>query len=57
MRFRIRIVRRTSFGKKRRKRGKGLPYSRNGKVYYGRGVISRVVANLVAKLGDSLLGI
>ena len=57
MRFRIRIVRRTSFGKKRRKRGKGLPYSRNGKVYYGRGVIYRVVANLVAKLGDSLLGI
>ena len=52
MRFRIRTVRRRRFGRRRRKRGSGLPYTRNGKVYYGRGVLSRVVANLVSKLGD-----
>ena len=58
MRFRIRTYRRKRItGKRRTKRGGALPYSKNGKVYYGRGVISKIVANLVSKLGDSLLGI
>ena len=58
MRFRIRTFRRRRrIGKRRRKRGGGLPYSRDGKVYYGRGVVSKVLANLVVKLGDALLPI
>ena len=55
MRFRIRTFRRRRIGRRRRKTGSGLPYTRDGKVYYGRGVVSKVLANLVAKLGDALL--
>ena len=57
MRFRIRTFRRRCFGRRRRKRGKGLPYTQNGKVYYGRGVVSKVLANLVQKFADSLIPI
>ena len=57
MRFRIRTFRRRRFGRRRRKRGRGLPYSKNSKVYYGRGIVSKVLANLVGKLGDALLPI
>ena len=55
MRFRIRTFRRGRIGRRKRIKGRGLPYTRNGKVYYGRGVVSKVLANLVAKLGDALL--
>ena len=57
MRFRIRTFRRRRFGRRRRKRGRGLPYSKNSKVYCGRGIVSKVLANLVGKLGDALLPI
>ena len=57
MRFRIRTFRRRRYRKRRIKRGKGLPYTKNNKVYYGQGVISKVLAGLVASLGDSILGI
>ena len=57
MRFRVRTFRRRRYRKRRIKRGKGLPYSKNNKVYYGQGAISKVLGGLIAKLGDSLLGI
>ena len=57
MRFRVRTFRRRTYRRKRSKKGRGLPYSKNNKIYYSQGVISKVLAGLVAKLGDSILGI
>ena len=57
MRFRIRTVRRRTSVGRRRKRGKGLPYIKNNKVYFGKGVVGRVLGNLVAKFADSLIPI
>ena len=57
MRFRIRTFRRRRFRRRKRKRGGALPYTKNGKVYCGRGIVSKVLANLVGKLGDALLPI
>ena len=57
MRFRVRTFPRRTYRRKRSKKGRGLPYSKNNKIYYGQGVISKVLAGLVAKLGDSILGI
>ena len=57
MRFRIRTFHRRRFRRRKRKRGGALPYTKNGKVYYGRGIVSKVLANLVGKLGDALLPI
>ena len=57
MRFRIRTVRRRTSVGRRRKRGKGLPYIKNNKVYFGKDVVGRVLGNLVAKFADSLIPI
>ena len=57
MRFRIRTVRRRTSVGRRRKIGKGLPYIKNNKVYFGKGVVGRVLGNLVAKFADSLIPI
>ena len=57
MRFRTRTFRKRRYRKRRIKRGKGLPYIKNNKVYYGQGAVSNVVGSIIAKLGDSLLGI
>ena len=54
MRFRIRTVRRRRYPK-RRKRGKGLPYIKNNHVYFGQGVIGKVLGNLVTQIADSIL--
>lgn len=57
MRFRIKTVRRRKFVKRRRKRGKGLPYIKNNKVYFGKGVVGRILGNLVSKVADSFIPI
>ena len=57
MRFRVRSVRRRKFVKRRRKRGKGLPYIKNNKVYFGKGVVGRILGNLVSKVADSFIPI
>ena len=57
MRFRIRTFRRRKFVKRRRKRGKGLPYIKNNKVYFGKGVVGRILGNLVSKVADSFIPI
>ena len=44
MRFRIRTVRRRRY-RKRKKIGKGLPYIKNNHVYFGQGVIGKVLGN------------
>ena len=57
MRFRIRTFRKRRYRKRRIKRGKGLPYIKNNKAYYGQRAVSNVLGSIIAKLGDSLLGI
>lgn len=57
MRFRIKTVRRRKFIKRRRKRGKGIPYIKNNKVYFGKGVVGRILGNLVSKVADSFIPI
>ena len=57
MRFRIKTVRRRKFVKRRRKRGKGLPYIKNNKVYFGKGEVGRILGNLVSKVADSFIPI
>ena len=55
MRFRIRTVRRRKYPRRKRKRGRGLPYIKNNHVYFGKGVVGRVIGNIVSKIADSLL--
>ena len=55
MRFRIRTVRRRRYPGRKRKRGKGLPYIKNNHVYFGKGVVGRVLGNLVSKFADALI--
>ena len=55
MRFRIRTVRRRRSVGRRRKRGKGLPYTKNNKVYFGKGVVGKILGNLIAKVADSFI--
>ena len=57
MRFRIKTVRRRKFVKRRSKRGKGLPYIKNNHVYFGKGVVGRILGNLVSKVADSFIPI
>ena len=57
MRFRIRTVRRRKSVGRKRKRGKGLSYTKNNKVYFGKGVVGRILGNLISKLADSLVPI
>lgn len=57
MRFRIKTVRRRKFVKRRRKRGKGLPYIKNNKVYFGKGVVGKILANIVSRVADTFLPI
>ena len=52
MRFRIRTVRSRKSVGRRRKRGKGLPYTKNNKVYFGKGAVGKVLGNLIAKFAD-----
>ena len=54
MRFRIRTVRRRRF-RKRKRRGKGLPYIKNNHVYFGQGVVGKVLGNLVTQIAESIL--
>ena len=54
MRFRIRTVRRRRYPK-RKKRGSGLPYIKNNHIYFGQGVIGKVLGNLVSQIADSLI--
>ena len=60
MRFRTRTFRRRR--RRRTKRGGGIPYIKNNRVYYGRGsqrgsgVISRILAKAIAGAGD-LIGL
>lgn len=55
MRFRIRTVRRRKYPRRKRKRGRGLPYIKNNHVYFGKGVVGRVIGNIVSKIADSLI--
>ena len=55
MRFRIRTVRRRKYPRRKRKRGRGLPYIKNNHVYFGQGVVGRVIGNIVSKIADSLI--
>lgn len=60
MRFRIKTFRRRR--RRRTKRGKGIPYIKNNKVYFGRGsqrgsgVLSKILAKALAG-ADDLIGI
>ena len=55
MRFRIRTVRRRKYPRRKRKRGRGLPYIKNNHVYFGKGVVGRVLGNIVSKIADSII--
>ena len=51
--------RRRQFGtKKRKKRGKGIPYTYKNRIYFwkrpqtGSGVVSRIIARLLENVGD-----
>lgn len=55
MRFRIRTVRRRKYLKPKRKRGRGLPYTKNNHVYFGQGVVGKVLGNLISQIADSLI--
>ena len=55
MRFRIRTVRRRKYLKWKRKRGRGLPYTKNNHVYFGQGVVGKVLGNLISQIADSLI--
>ena len=55
MRFRIRTVRRRKYLKRKRKRGRGLPYTKNNDVYFGQGVVGKVLGNLISQIADSLI--
>ena len=54
--------RRKSFGRRKRKRGRGLPYINKIRIFFGKrtqmgkGVVSKVLAHLLQNLGD-ILGI
>ena len=50
MRFRIKTVRRRKFVKRRRKRGKGLPYIKNNHVYFGKGAIGKILGSIVSEI-------
>lgn len=54
MRFRIRTARRKTY-RRRKKRGRGLPYIKNNHVYFGKGVIGKVLGNLVSQIADSII--
>ena len=54
MRFRIRTVRRRKYPK-RKKRGRGLPYTKNNHVYFGQGVVGKILGNLVTQVVGSIL--
>ena len=54
MRLRIRTVRRRRY-RKRKRRGRGLPYIKNNHVYFGKGVIGKVLGNLVSQIADSII--
>ena len=55
MRFRIRTVRRRKYPRRKLRRGRGLPYTKNNHVYFGKGVVGRVIGNIVSKIADSLI--
>ena len=55
MRLRIRTVRRRKYARRKRKRGRGLPYTKNNHVYFGQGVVGKVLGNIISKLADSIL--
>lgn len=57
MRFRIKTVRRRKFVKRRRKRGKGLPYIKNNHVYFGKGAVGRILTGIAAKIADAFIPI
>ena len=57
MRFRVRSVRRRKFVKRRRKRGKGLPYIKNNHVYFGKGAVGRILTGIAAKIADAFIPI
>ena len=55
MRLRIRTVRQRKYPRRKRKRGRGLPYTKNNHVYFGQGVVGKVLGNIISKLADSIL--
>ena len=55
MRFRIRTVRRRKRLRRKRKRGRGLPYTKNNHIYFGKGVVGKVLGNLISQIADSII--
>ena len=55
MRFRIRTVRRRKYLRRKRKRGRGIPYTKNNHVYFGKGVVGRVLGNIITQIADSII--
>ena len=55
MRFRIRTVRRRRYPKRKRKRCRGLPYIRNNHVYFGKGIVGKVLGNIISNIADSII--
>ena len=55
MRFRIRTVRRRRYPKRKRKRGRGLPYIKNNHVYFGKGIVGKVLGNIISNIADSII--
>ena len=55
MRSRIRTIRRRTYPRRKRKRGRGVPYVKNNHVYFGKGVVGKVLGNLISQIADSII--
>ena len=56
MRFRIRTVRRRKYSRRKlKKRGRGVPYIKNNHIYFGKGVVGRVLGNIITQIADSII--
>ena len=55
MRLRIRTIRRRTYPRRKRKRGRGVPYVKNNHVYFGKGVVGKVLGNLISQIADSII--
>lgn len=55
MRLRIRTIRRRTYPRRKRKTGRGVPYVKNNHVYFGKGVVGKVLGNLISQIADSII--
>ena len=55
MRLRIRTIRRRTYPRRKRQRGRGVPYVKNNHVYFGKGVVGKVLGNLISQIADSII--